>query len=93
MMQHKNTLLFITLAMFSQPLFAKTDELADKKFKQPRKPPKEAIAACLDRKAGDAVTFTTPKGHTIKAVCRAIKSPELIAVPVDKKHKTAAKQD
>jgi hypothetical protein len=34
------------------------------------KPPPEAIAACKGKSEGTAVQFTTPRGDTLKGVCR-----------------------
>lgn len=47
-----------------------------------KKPPKEAIEACLGKEEGDAVKFTTPRGDELSAICRKFKAPKLIAVPV-----------
>lgn len=34
------------------------------------KPPPEAFAVCKGKSEGDAVQFTTPRGDTLKGVCR-----------------------
>ena len=34
------------------------------------KPPPEAIAACKGKSEGTAVQFTTPRGDTLKGVCK-----------------------
>jgi len=34
------------------------------------KPPPEAIAACQGKSEGTAVQFTTPRGDTLKGVCK-----------------------
>ena len=42
--------------------------------------PPEAIDACKDKSAGDAVEVATPRGDTIKATCRQIDG-QLVAIP------------
>lgn len=53
---------------------------------KPRKPPEEAIAACVDKKQGDKVTFNGRKGEQLKARCKLV-GDLLAAVPVGHKHK------
>jgi Spy/CpxP family protein refolding chaperone len=43
-------------------------------------PPQEALDACAGKKAGDAVTFTTPRGDNVSTVCRETPAG-LAAVP------------
>ena len=43
-------------------------------------PPTEAIEACKDKSEGTSVTFTTPRGTTVKATCKLING-QLVAVP------------
>lgn len=43
-------------------------------------PPQEAYEACKDKSEGDSVELTTPRGDTLKAVCRKIHD-RLAAVP------------
>jgi hypothetical protein len=38
----------------------------------PMGPPPEAIAACKGKSEGTAVQFTTPRGDTLKGVCKLI---------------------
>lgn len=44
------------------------------------KPPQEAIDACKGKNEGDSVQFTTPRGDTLKGVCKQIEGV-LVAVP------------
>ena len=46
----------------------------------PMGPPPEAYEACAGKSEGDTVEMKTPRGDTIKAVCRAIRG-KLAAVP------------
>jgi hypothetical protein len=48
--------------------------------RSPMSPPPEAIAACKDKSEGTAVQFTTPRGDTLKGVCKLINGT-LAAVP------------
>jgi hypothetical protein len=43
-------------------------------------PPPEAIEACKNKSEGDSVTFTTPRGDSIKATCQKFNG-QLAAVP------------
>jgi hypothetical protein len=43
-------------------------------------PPPEAIAACKGKSEGTTVQFTTPRGKTLKGVCKVINGT-LTAVP------------
>lgn len=45
-----------------------------------RGPPPEAIEACKDKSEGTAVEITTPRGDTIKAICKQIDG-QIAAVP------------
>jgi hypothetical protein len=45
-----------------------------------KKPPKEAIEACVDKNEGDSVTFTTRHGHTLTGVCTTM-NDLFVAVP------------
>lgn len=47
-----------------------------------REPPREAFDACVGRSEGEEVTITTPRGATIRAVCRT-HGGQLAAVPTD----------
>ncbi|MFH0781721.1 MAG: hypothetical protein V2B20_07170 [Pseudomonadota bacterium] len=49
---------------------------------RPNGPPPEAFTACEGKKAGDAVTVTTPRGDLIKAVCEILDS-RLVAKPIN----------
>lgn len=46
----------------------------------PQGPPPEAIAACKGKNEGTAVQFTTPRGDTLKGICKMINGT-LAAVP------------
>ena len=46
----------------------------------PMKPPPEAIAACKGKTEGTSVQFTTPRGDTLKGVCKKFKGV-LAAMP------------
>ncbi|HEY6008875.1 MAG TPA: Spy/CpxP family protein refolding chaperone [Geobacteraceae bacterium] len=43
-------------------------------------PPPEAVAACTNKSEGAAVEFVSPRGDTVKAVCRPM-GDRLVAVP------------
>jgi hypothetical protein len=43
-------------------------------------PPPDAIDACKNKSEGDSVTFTTPRGDSIKATCKKFNG-QLAAVP------------
>lgn len=43
-------------------------------------PPPEAIEACKDKKAGDAVSFKGRRGESLKATCQEVEGT-LVAVP------------
>jgi hypothetical protein len=43
---------------------------------RPQGPPREAIEACIGKKAGDTATFKNREGRSMKAVCRLIAVPE-----------------
>ena len=43
-------------------------------------PPPGAIEVCKDKSEGTSVTFTTPRGETVKATCEQING-QLVAVP------------
>jgi hypothetical protein len=45
-----------------------------------QEPPQEAIDACKEKSAGETVEIVTPRGDTIKAICRQING-QLVAVP------------
>lgn len=45
-------------------------------------PPPEAIAACRNMSEGTAVTFKSPRGDTISAICKQM-GGQLAAVPLD----------
>jgi len=45
-----------------------------------RTPPREAVEACTGKSAGAEVEITTPRGDTLKAVCRQL-GGQLVAVP------------
>lgn len=47
---------------------------------RPKIPPREAFAACEGKREGDVVTFTTPRGDTLKGPCRMIPA-QLAAMP------------
>ncbi len=46
------------------------------------KPPPEAIAACTGKSEGTTVQFTTPRGDTLKGVCKQVDGV-LAAMPPD----------
>lgn len=46
----------------------------------PMGPPPEAYEACKDKNEGDSVVVTTPRGDTLKAVCKMINN-KLAAIP------------
>ncbi len=46
----------------------------------PMGPPPEAIAACKGKSEGTSVQFTTPRGDTLKGVCKLVNGT-LAAVP------------
>jgi hypothetical protein len=43
-------------------------------------PPPEAAEACKDKSEGNAVEIATPRGDTIKAICKQIDG-QIVAVP------------
>jgi hypothetical protein len=45
-----------------------------------RVPPPEAFEACDGKKAGDTVTFTTPRGEKLKGTCKMFPA-RLVATP------------
>lgn len=45
-----------------------------------RSPPPEAYEACEGKKAGDEVTFTTPRGEKVAATCNMMPA-RLVAIP------------
>ena len=45
-----------------------------------RPPPQQAIDACKEKSEGTTVELTTPRGDTMKAVCKQI-GAQLVAVP------------
>jgi hypothetical protein len=49
---------------------------------RPHGPPPEAFTVCEGKKAGDAVTVTTPNGDKIKAVCETFNN-RLAARPAE----------
>lgn len=51
-----------------------------------KKPPKEAIEACLDKQEGQKVTFKGRKGKDLNATCVYIRG-ELVALPKGHKRK------
>ena len=61
-------------ASFSNSLYAQQRKDDNKK------PPKEAIEACVDKSEGDAVSFTTRHGHQLSGICTIIEDT-LVAVP------------
>lgn len=77
---HKNTkrlaILVIALssAIFGNSLYAQ------QRMHDNKKPPKEAIEACVDKSEGDAVTFTTRHGHKLSGICSFMEDI-LVAVP------------
>jgi hypothetical protein len=48
--------------------------------KENTKPPQEAYTACKGKTEGTVVEFTTPRGETVKGVCRLMDGL-LVAVP------------
>lgn len=52
-----------------------------------RTPPAEAIAACVNKRLGDSVEFTTPHGKTIIATCQEYED-HLVATPKDINNKS-----
>ena len=48
--------------------------------RRPPKPPQQAIDACQEKSEGTTVEMTTPRGDTMKAVCKQI-GAQLVAVP------------
>lgn len=49
-------------------------------------PPAEAIAACIEKKLGDHVEFTGPRGEVVIAVCQVYED-HLVAVPEERMSK------
>ena len=45
-------------------------------------PPPEAIEACVDKTAGDSVSFETKRGDSITGVCMLV-DDQLVAIPDD----------
>lgn len=72
--------LVLISATISNNLYAKQDK------GKHRKPPQEAIDACVDKTEGDVVTFTTRRGDEISGTCVTMKEI-LIAVPDDHKNR------
>ena len=61
------------------PSMAREDQDTDEsKFN--KTPPAEAIAACVEKKLGELVEFTGPRGENVKAVCREY-DDHLVAIP------------
>ncbi|MFT6898985.1 MAG: hypothetical protein ACJA13_003416 [Paraglaciecola sp.] len=48
--------------------------------KHERRPPPEALEACVDKAQGDAVTFETRRGDSLSGTCEMIEN-NLVAVP------------
>ena len=44
-------------------------------------PPEEAFTACIGRTEGEAVSFDTPHGHTVKGRCEQFNDGRLFAIP------------
>ena len=59
---------------------------------KPRKPPKEAIEACVDRQENDNVQFSGRRGETIDAKCLT-KHGTLVAVPTSHTKKPKTQQE
>lgn len=75
------TLLFLIALAIAGPVTA--DPLPPPGMgERPNGPPPEAFTACVGKKAGDAVTVTTPRGDQIKAVCEILDS-RLVAKPLN----------
>lgn len=79
---NRNTNLIIALitAAVLLPLSAWASFEPGGNGRKPPEPPQEAIDACQGASAGATVEITTPRGDTIKAVCRQI-GARLAAVP------------
>lgn len=64
----------VSSALLSNYLYAKPPK------GEHRKPPEEAITACVDKYEGDTVSFTTHHGHELTGVCTLMEEV-LVAVP------------
>lgn len=62
------------------PTMARNDRDSEEDKNANKTPPAEAISACVEKKLGDHVEFTGPRGETIIAVCQ-IYEDHLVAVP------------
>lgn len=58
------------------------NERGNKGEGRPKTPPPEAIKACVDKTAGDSVSFETRRGDSITGVCMLV-DDQLVAVPDD----------
>ncbi|MFW2367351.1 MAG: hypothetical protein ACN4GW_13105 [Desulforhopalus sp.] len=59
---------------------ARNDRSSEEDNNVNKTPPAEAISACVEKKLGDHVEFTGPRGETVIAVCQ-IYDDHLVAVP------------
>jgi hypothetical protein len=66
--------IILSSTVYSTKLFANPNKGGHKK------PPKEAVEACVDKNEGDIVTFTTRKGHQLTGVCTTLEEV-FVAVP------------
>jgi hypothetical protein len=78
-MNTNKTRLVILALIFSSTFFS-ANLFANPNKDGPRKPPKEAVEACVDKNEGDVVTFTTRHGHELTGVCTTLEEV-FVAVP------------
>lgn len=80
------TLIFFIALAIAGPVMADTLPPPPDRGDRPNGPPPEAFTVCVGKKAGDAVTITTPRGDQIKAVCD-IFDARLVAKPAQEQPK------
>jgi hypothetical protein len=64
----------------------------NERSERPRKPPQEAIDACVDKAENDAVTFVGRRGEELQSTCLIIEGV-LVAVPNNHKRKPRQHND
>lgn len=69
-------------ALLISSLVLANDDSASNNQEPSKKPPKEAFTACVDKSEGDNVSFTTPRGKTVEAICTKTKKG-LVARRID----------
>jgi hypothetical protein len=87
----RKTMLFLLALPVLIPALARASYGADR-GRRPPEPPPQAFEACLDKSEGAAVELVSPRGDTMKAVCKTLGS-RLVAVPEDPPPQGAPSKD